>query len=297
MTPTALLAALASMAIVAGLLLTVAGIRKTPPRPAADGPARTNPLAARFPTRTRRRAAIGLAAGILLWLLTGYLVAVILAPLAVLILPTLVVASPGSGAIDRLEGMESWTRSLTGVLDVGVGLEDAIISASLRATPPAIGTEIRTLVARIRARSDLPTVLRAFADDLDDATGDVIVATLLAGATQRGKGLVDVLEALADTVADEVRIRRTIEAERAPGRTVARTVTIFVVVFLTALFTFTSFMDPYSSPLGQILLGVYLVALLGALQWMQSLAKTKPLPRFIGDHLRTRPRRPVGASR
>jgi tight adherence protein B len=294
---TALLGALAAMAIVGGLLLTVTGLRKTPPRPDADGPTRRpSTTHRRLTSRVQRRLGLGVLLGLLLWLVTGYLIAVAIAPIALLVLPTLLAASPGAGEIARLEGMESWTRSLTGVLDVGVGLEQAIISASLRATPVAIGDEIRILVARVRAHSDLPTVLRAFADDLDDATGDIIVATLLAGATQRGKGLVDVLEALADTVADEVRIRRTIEAERAPKRTTARIVTVFSIVLLTGLFLLTNFMDPYASPLGQLLLGVLLLAFFGALMWLTAMTKTKPLPRFIGDNLRTRPRRPVGAT-
>lgn len=299
MTVTSLLGALAAMAIVAGGLLVVAGLRKSPPRPDADGPTRkrTPARAGRFTSRVRRRAAVGLGVGVLLWLLTGYFVAVLITPLALLILPTLVAASPQAGVIERIEGIETWTRSLTGVLDVGVGLEEAIVSASLRATPPAIEKEVRLLVARIRARSDLPTALRAFSVDLDDATGEIMVVALISGATQRGKGLVDTLETMADTVSEEVRIRRTVEAERAPGRTATRTVTIFSVVFLAALFTLTDFMAPYSSPLGQVLLGFFLVAFLLSLQWMQSLSKTKPLPRIIGDDLRTRPRRSLGAIR
>lgn len=297
MNASSLLGALTGMAVVAGVLLAVAGLRKSVPPADADGPHRGPTAGKKFFRTTTRTVLIGAGVGIVVWLLTGYLIAVVITPLALLIVPTLIVASPGGHVIERLAGMESWTRSLTGVLDVGVGLEEAIVSASLRATPPAIDKEVRLLVARVRARSDLPTALRAFADDLDDSTGDIIVATLLTGATQRGRGLITVLEALADNVSDEVRIRRTVEAERAPRRTVARTVTIAAVGFLTAEFLFTDFLNAYSSPVGQIILGFYLVLFLLALLWIQSIGKTKPLPRFIGDHLRTRPRRPMGATR
>ncbi len=293
----ALLGAAAGMALLGGLALIVAGIRKSPMRADADGPTRPPRWSARSTTKTRRQLGIGIGVGVLLWLITGYAIAILVVPLAAFILPTLIAAPPGSETIARLEGMQAWTRSLTGVLDVGVGLEEAIVSASLRATPPAIATEVGTLVARIRARSDLPTVLRAFADDLDDATGDVIVATLLAGATRRGAGLVTVLESLADTVADEVRIRRTVEAERAPGRAAARWITLISIGFLTVLFAATDYTNVYKTPLGQLLLLAYLVAYLMLLRWMQSMAKSPPLPRFIGDHLRTRPRRQTGATR
>lgn len=293
----ALLGAAAGMALLGGLTLLIAGVRKSPARPTADGPARTPRWSARTTRKTRRQLAVGLAVGVGLWLLTGYAVAIAIVPLTAFILPTLLAAPPGKDTIARLEGMQAWTRSLTGVLDVGVGLEEAIISASLRATPPAISTEVGTLVARIRARSDLPTVLRAFADDLDDATGDVVVATLLAGATRRGAGLVAVLESLADTVADEVRIRRTVEAERAPGRAAARWITLISAGILLVLFVGTDYTDVYRTPLGQLLLGAYLATYLMLLRWMQSMAKSPPLPRFIGDHLRTHPRPQVGANR
>jgi len=294
---TALIVAVATMAALAGILLTILGARPSPIVAKPETKNRTNRLAAKTTARTRRILAGGAAAGVLLWLLTGWAVAVVLIPAAALILPTLVVAPQAKDTIDRLEGMQAWTRGLTGVLDVGVGLEQAIVSASLRATPPAIATEVGTLVARIRARTDIMVALRAFADDLDDATGDLIVATLLAGATRRGKGLVTVLEALAENVADEVRIRRSIEAERSPGRTAARWVTIISIVFLGALFLTGDYMAPYKSGVGQLLLTLYLGLYLALLRWMQSMAKSRPLPRFIGEHLRTRPRRTLGATR
>lgn len=285
----ALLAAVTAMAVIAGGMLTISGIRPSPTEAAT--PSRQRRANARTSTRTRQLLAGSVIAGVAVWLLTGWAIAVLILPVACLVLPTLVVASPGADTIARLEGMQAWTRSLTGVLDVGVGLEQAIVSASLRATPPAIATEVGTLVARVRARTNIEAALRAFADDLDDATGDVIVATLLGGAHRRGQGLVTVLEALADTVADEVRIRRTVEAERAPGRSAARWVTIISIAFLALLFLASDYMAPYKSGLGQLLLGLYLALYLVLLRWMQSMAKPVPLPRFIGEHLRTRPRR------
>ena len=56
------------------------------------------------------------------------------------------------------------------------------------------------LVARLRARWDTEEALRAFADELDDATGDLIAANLILGARRRGAGLASVLEGLAESV-------------------------------------------------------------------------------------------------
>ena len=90
-------------------------------------------------------------------------------------------------------------------------------------------------MARLRARWYTEEAIRAFADDLDDATGDLIAANLILAARRRGPGLATVLEGLAESVADDVRDRRQIEADRAKPRTTARWVTIITVVVLVVL--------------------------------------------------------------
>ena len=89
--------------------------------------------------------------------------------------------------------------------------------------------EVSALAARLAARWPTETALRAFADDLDDATGDLVVATLILGARRRGPGLARVLTAVADSVAEEVAMRRKVEAERAKPRTTARAVTLITL--------------------------------------------------------------------
>ena len=74
-------------------------------------------------------------------LLTGWLVAVLLVPAAVAGLPVLLSAPPAASKIDRLEAMEEWTRSLSGVLTVGIGLEEALV-ATLRSAPDPIRPEV-----------------------------------------------------------------------------------------------------------------------------------------------------------
>ena len=77
----------------------------------------------------------GTAAGLLVAVATGWMVAVLVVPAAAAGLPVLLSAPPASAKIDRLEAMEEWTRSLSGVLTAGVGLEQALI-ATLRAQQP-----------------------------------------------------------------------------------------------------------------------------------------------------------------
>ena len=194
--------------------------------------------------------------------LTGWMVAVLVVPAAAAGLPVLLSAPPAASKIDRLEAMEEWTRSLSGVLTAGVGLEQALI-ATLRSTPDPIRPEVTRLASRLRARWATEDALRAFADDLDDATGDVVAANLILGARRRGAGLASVLDALAESVAADVRARREIEADRAKPRATARWVTIITVSVLVFLALTGDYVAPFGTPLGQVLLALLLVAVRG----------------------------------
>ena len=284
MTP--LLPAVAGALVVAGLIGVMVGLRKAPPRPLA--PRRSHPALTRLTrisARTRGLLLAGLGAGVVVAALTEWWVAALVLPAAAAGLPVLLSAPPAAARIDRLEAMEEWTRALSGVLTVGVGLEQALVS-TLRSTPDPIRTEVATLVARLRARWATEDALRAFADDLDDATGDVIAANLILGARRRGSGLASVLESLAESVAADVRARREIEADRAKPRATARWVTIITVSVLSFLAVTGEYIAPFGSPLGQVLLVALLCLYVATLVWMRTMATGRPLPRFIGAAVR-----------
>jgi tight adherence protein B len=280
---TPLIPALAGALLVAGLIGIVAGLRRTPKPPPAPQRARVGvPGWLRSVTgRTRILILVGLAVGVLVALLTGWLVAVLLVPAALAGLPVLLSPPPAASKIDRLEAMEEWTRSLSGVLTVGIGLEEALI-ATLRSAPDPIRPEVTRLVARLRARWSTEEALRMFADDLDDATGDLVAANLILGARRRGAGVASVLESLAESVAADVRARRAIEADRAKPRATARWVTLITIGVLAVLGLTGSYITPYRTPLGQMILVLLLGGYVATLVWMRRMAAGKPLPRFIG---------------
>jgi len=283
-----LIPALGGALVVAGIIGVILGVRRTPVAPPAPRRRNQSRLSSRWAgmeRRTKILAVAGLIAGALIYLFTGWLIAVVLVPLAAVGLPTLLSAPPSAARIDRLEALEEWTRALAGVLTVGVGLEEALRS-TLRSTPEAIRPEVTTLVARLRARISTEEALRAFADDLNDATGDLVAAYLILGARRRGQGLASVLESLAESVAADVRARRAIEADRAKPRTTARWVTIITISVLGFLTLTGDYISPYGSPLGQLLLILLLSAYVGLLIWMRNMAKGEPLPRFLGDAAR-----------
>jgi Flp pilus assembly protein TadB len=305
---TTLVAALAAAAVLGGLLLVAAGLRRVPAdygagRPpsrlaaharrllrAVDGPDIAGPGA----QRRRLVLALAVAGGLLGWLLTGLALLVVAVPVAAVGLPRLLGTPSSAARINRLEGLEEWTRNLAGVLAVGVGLEQAI-TASLRSTPESIRPQVATLVARLAARWDTAAALRAFADDLDDATGDLVAASLILSARRRGAGLIAVLEGLAASVAEDVRTRRAIEADRAKPRSTARAVTFITLGVLVLLGLNKTYVQPYTSGFGQALLTLLLCAYVGALVWMRQMTLGRPTPRFLtGTPTASRSSAPTG---
>ena len=282
MTTAVLMAAVAGALIVGGILLAVFGLTPRPERaarPTSQG--RLSRWWARVPKWRRWLTVLALLAGVLVGLTTGLVVAVVVLPAAVLWLPSIMMASDEGRLITRLEAIGEWTRNLAGVMTAGQGLEGAI-NASLRSTPAAIRPEVGRLVARLRARWSTQAALRGFADDLADVTGDLVAAALILGADKRGDGLALILTGLAESVADDVRARRRIEADRAKPRNAARIIIGVYVAMLGVLALSGTYLAPYTTDLGQILLAVLLAGFAGCLAWLKRLSQSPTPPRILG---------------
>lgn len=279
-----LVPAVGAALIVAGLIGIVVGSRPVE-TPTVARPRRPRVARVSISARTRNLLLAGIAAGVVVALASGWLLAIVVVPLAVAGLPVLLSGSDASWQITRLEAMEEWTRALSGVLTSGVGLEQALI-ATLRSTPEAIKPEVSRLVSRLRARWTTEDAVRAFADELDDATGDLVAASLILGARRRGPGLATVLESLAESVAVDVRSRRQIEADRAKPRATARWVTIITIGVLVVLALTGEYVAPYKTPIGQAVLALFLAAYVGVLVWMRRMSVGASLPRFVGQKAR-----------
>ena len=220
------------------------------------------------------------AAGVFVALLSGWVIAIVLFPLAAVGLPVVLGTSDESHTIERLEGLAEWTRNLAGVITVGVGLEGALV-ATLRTAPDIIRPEVATLVSRIRSRWNTGEALRAFADEFDDSTGDLVAATLILAAQKRADGLSQILSGLAESVSAEVAARRHLEADRSKPRQTARIVTLITVVCLVGMAATGQYLEPYRSPMGQVVLSVLLALYVLGLVVMRRMARVKPLPRLL----------------
>ena len=124
--------------------------------------------------------------------------------------------------------------------------------------------------------------LRRFADDLGDTTADKIVCALILGARRRNIGLTQILEDLAESVAEDVSSRRMVQAERTRQTTTVRYVTLITVVVFGGFLLFGgSYVAPYGTTVGQPILAVLLAAYVGVLVWLRRMNRAEPLPRLL----------------
>jgi tight adherence protein B len=237
----------------------------------------------------------GLVGGILVWMVTGMLLALVGIPAAVIGLPALLSNRAETNQIARLDAMAEWCRSLAGVITVGIGLEQALRD-SLRSTPAPIKDPVKQLVHRIDAQWKTEPAIRAFAEDLQDPTGDLIAIELALAARRPGRGLATMLEAVADSAAADVHSRRQVAADRAKSRTTARLVTILFVAVLVVLAFSGEYAAPYTTVLGQVVLAALTGAYIGALVWLDRIARGKPPARSLGAQARAERDRRVRAT-
>ncbi|MDH6125331.1 type II secretion system F family protein [Kitasatospora sp. GP82] len=239
--------------------------------------------------RLRRiQTALALAGAPLAWLFTGVPLTVVLVPLAVFGLPWLFDSTRSdTRRIERLEALSEWTQRLADVLLLGVGLNQAILT-SRRTAPAALEGEIAELAARLQSRWRPEDALRAFADSLADATADKVLAALLLRSGDSGPGLARALADLAESVREEVRQRRAIEADRAKHRTTIR----WLVAIIVGVLAVGAFNDHYTAPygtfVGQVVLGVVSAAFVLVISWMRSLARHTPPPRLLEPDRRSK---------
>jgi hypothetical protein len=197
----------------------------------------------------------------------------------------------GGGALGRrqlakIEAIASWTESLRDTSSAAAGLEQAI-PATASAAPVLLRMPIRDLAARLDGRVPLPEALARFADDVDDPSADMVVAALLLNSRQRSAGLERILTALAESARAELEMRRKVEHERRALRRQAQRIALAVVGFavLQALFAH-GWVQPYSTPGGQLVLAILLTSFMAAFARMKSLSATEPESRFLAERVR-----------
>jgi len=278
--PTQLLAILIGGLTGAALFLAIVALYGLPPRRPGAGPSRLD--------RLRRdvlsgRGAAAVVIGILILVSTRWVAAAVGIGLLAYNWRSLSGAGAERQAVARLEGLATWTESLRDTIAGAVGLEQAIPS-STRIAAPAIREPLLRLVDRLHTRMPMPDALRLFAGDLDDPSADLIIAALIINSRLRGPGLRDLLGALSRSVREELDMRRKVSAERrSTRRSVQIVVLVSVGMAIGLAFIDRSFLAPYSTPVGQLVLALIAVLYGLGIWWLRRLAKFEMPQRLLGD--------------
>jgi Flp pilus assembly protein TadB len=297
-----LLGLLSGMAVMGGLIGVVAGaVGTTAPRRAplwqrwrARHAGHGQSEAVRLRRQTLAAASTVVFAGV--WLASGNFVAGTLLGAAVVGVPWLITpAQIAADRINQLEALSEWTQRLAGLLRLGMGLEQAMIT-SRKSAPDALTEQVAGLSDRLRLGWRPEEALRAFADELDDVTADKVTAALILSVNDRGPGLAQALEDLAGTVRDEVAKKRAIEADRAKPRTTVRWMTLITLGVIVAGFFVPSYTAPYSTLLGQLVLGFLTAGFVAVLALMRQLGVFRRVPRFLIVDARSTVRMPAPAA-
>ena len=187
----------------------------------------------------------------------------------------------GRRQLEKIEALAAWTESLRDTATAAAGLEQAI-PATVGAAHALLRAPVRELAARLDGRVPLPEALARFADDVDDPAADMVVAALSLNARQRAGGLERILTSLAASSRTELEMRRKVEHERRALRRQAQRIALAVVGFvaLQALFA-RGWVEPYSTPLGQLVLAILTAIFLGAFVRMRSLSNSEAESRFL----------------
>jgi tight adherence protein B len=190
--------------------------------------------------------------------------------------------------IARLEALVVWTEALRDTIAAHASLEQAIPATAGNASP-VIRSALVRLVGQIRVRVPMDRALLNLAAEMDDPSADLVIAALILNVRRRGDRLGEVLSGLATAGREELDMRRRVSAGRVEIRRGVQIVVLITIGFAVFLVMFGgAYVQPYSTPAGQVALVVVIGMFAAGFAWMRRLSGSAQPEPFL-----TRPGRPV----
>jgi hypothetical protein len=179
-----------------------------------------------------------------------------------------------------VEAIAAWTEQVRDTLAAANGLEHAI-GATAALAPRPIASAVQRLAARVDYEP-LPSALRRFADDVDHPMADFVVAALVIAAEKEARDLGALLGHLAESARDEARMRTRVWVGRARSRSAVRIIVSVVAAFVVGLLLFNrSYLRPYDSPSGQLVLLLILASFGASFVVMSRMGRIAMPQRFV----------------
>lgn len=275
--------AAAGAAVGLGILLIVVGARRTHEPSTASSTGLWTSARRRWtalPRGRRRWIAVSMVLGVAVTILSGWPLAMLLVPGALLGLPALLSAPPNR-EIDVLAALDRWVRLIATSLSSGRSVRDAIF-ATRRQVSPVLREPVARLCTRMDQRWQTRDALFAMADELESADADAVVAALAIAAAKGGAGARTTLGAVSDSIQSRLAALREVAAERAKPRVVVRQVTFITLgVLIGAVALNPQFFVPYTTPLGQAIALVLVAVYVGCLAVLRKMTIPPSAPRFL----------------
>ena len=270
-----------AIAVTAGVLVAVAvGCVRQAWRPPSSAPAgRTRPGWAGWEAR---RLAVAVGAGMVVLLVSGWLVAAVAVFGLVWVRDRIFTAGAARVERARLEGIKKWLEDLRDVLKPGTMSLEQALEQTARTAPIVIAGELARFELRRRQGTTTDAALVELAGELGHPLGDAAVAALVFAIGSTGGSLHRTLEQLAVTARDELEARDRIDRVRVGFETSMRRMIVIVAVLVVYLRVGAGdTLTPYRDPAGQawLLLPVGVWAL--SLWWLRRLSRYEQPARYL----------------
>lgn len=273
MGPSPGLMAAAVIVLLAGALAAVKAAFD-PPRPSIA--LRPPALVAAERAKAQRRVVLAAVTGVLVLLATSWPVLAVVAGALVVGWGRLLHDDRADEERRRIEGIAKWLEDLRDTLrGSAVGAEEALEQVASR-PPQSIAGALELFARRRRLGFRTEDALSDLADDLAHPTSDSAIAAIclvIGGSTGAGR-LHTTVQALAAAARDEVTARERIDRTRAIYRSsMQRLVMIGTALVLYLRFAGGDLLDPYDTPVGQVVLLLPIALWIGCILWLRSLCR------------------------
>lgn len=243
---------------------------------------RARPTVAPAASHRWLHGALAVTTGVLVWVLTSWPVAGLLAAAGTWWLPALLGPDREHTAqVTRVEAVASWTEQVRDLMAGASGLHQAI-ATTVPIAPAAIRDDVDRLATQLQQGVPPQQALEEFADRVAVPTSDLVVAALANAASRQAADLGALLTSLAQAAREQAAMLVRVAATRARIRTSARIITTVTLAMAAGLVVLNAdYLDPYNTALGQLVLAVIGCFWTLALVWIRRLTRVDLGPRVL----------------
>lgn len=230
----------------------------------------------------RQRLLLGTLLGLAVAIFTSYPIMLVVVPASFLLIPMLL-GKPSTRERDLLIALEIWARSLAGTSETGRFTLKEVIGITRGSVPTILQDPVDRLYARMSSTWSTQDALRAFADELDSAAADRVIACLIQAAEFNSGGLAKALNGAAETLSVDSKRLIDVDVERAKPREtmIVMTVIIGLVVVGLIVFSGNASLAFYRTPVGAVTMGVIIAMVVGLMAWGRMITRPVPEPRIL----------------